>query len=169
MGNESPYDNPYLPSFVRQWPRVHDTNNLRQISSSMLNYGQIRPVSGFSGAREYATTELAAGASCIVVDSDPNLARIYMTAKDTNNQILISGFDLVPIEEPKPITMESIDSKLNGLLDRLTKLEEKSANDKPVFKSGNYTTPATVEKSGANVTTKSGDKQSKFQPGNGAD
>ena len=169
MGNESPYDNPYLPSFVRQRPRVHDTNNLRQISSSMLNYGQIRPVSGFSGAREYATTELAAGASCIVVDSDPNLARIYMTAKDTNNQILVSGFDLVPIEEPKPITMESIDSKLNDFLDRLTKLEEKSANDKPVFKPGNYTTPATIEKSGTNVTTKSGDKQSKFQPGNGAD
>ena len=161
MGNENlnPYNNPYLPSFVSQRPRMYDNPTPRPVSSGMLNYGQIKPVSGFAGAREYATNELAMGASAIVVESNPDMARVYITAKGGDNQITVSGFDLVPVPEPKPVTIEDVNEKLNRLMDRFDKLEEKERNDKPVYRSGNTTPAAQPISKPAKDTPRDGNKQ----------
>ena len=121
----NPYANPYLPSFVNQRPVVGNPtpgNNLPtpQMNYSGMNYGQIHSVKGFDGARAY---NLANGASEILAEEDPNMARIYICAKDTNGQLFVQGFDLVAVEEPKPVTMDDINSKMNRILERLDKLE----------------------------------------------
>ena len=118
----NPYANPYLPSFVNQRPVINGQGNLPtpQMNYSGINYGQIHSVKGFDGARSY---NLANGASEILADEDPNLARVYVCAKDANGQMFVQGFDLVPVEEPKPVTMDDINSKMNRILERLDKLE----------------------------------------------
>lgn len=74
---------------------------------------------------------LANGASEILAEEDPNMARIYICAKDANGQMFVQGFDLSPVEEPKPITMDDINSKMNRILERLDKLEVEQ-NDQSV-------------------------------------
>jgi hypothetical protein len=124
----NPYANPYLPSFVNQRPVINQqpaSLPTPQMSYSGINYGQIHSVKGFEGADAY---NLANGASEILAEEDPNLARIYVVAKDTNGQMFVQGFDLVPVERPKQVTMDDLSSTMNQILDRLNKLEgEKNA------------------------------------------
>ena len=118
----NPYSNPYLPSFVNQRPRVAEPQSMPtpQMTYSGISYGQIHSVKGFEGARAY---NLANGASEILAEEDPNLARIYIVAKDANGQTYLQGFDLIPVIEPKPITMDDLSSTMNQILERLNKLE----------------------------------------------
>ena len=129
----NPYANPYLPSFVSQRPVINNQppSNLPtpQMNYSGINYGQNHSVKGFEGARAY---NLANGSSEILADDDPNLARIYICAKDTNGQLFVQGFDLVPVEEPKPVTMDDLSSTMNQILDRLNRLEGERNNDQSV-------------------------------------
>ena len=127
----NPYANPYLPSFVNQRPRI---NNPLQPNTIPLipSYKQINSISGFEGARQYAMNQLTQGSSEIIAESDPNTARIYIVAKDQNNQIIVEGYSLIPEIEPKPITMDDLNNKMSELLDRMNKLEEEQNNGKPV-------------------------------------
>lgn len=124
MANEivNPYANPYLPSFVNQRPRMNEPLPTPNLQFSGVTYGQIHPVNGFDGARAYANT-LANGASEILPDSDPNIARVYMVAKDQNGQVYLQGCNVTPIEEPKPVTMDDLSSQMSQILERLNKLE----------------------------------------------
>ena len=121
------YDNPYLPPFVAQRPRVEPIKMSQQPPQlqmpGSLKYSQIQPVNGYSGARAYADT-LASGASEIISESDPNIARVYVVAKDMNNQIIVQGYQLIPEDEPKPVTLEDLNAKMNALLNRMDKYEE---------------------------------------------
>jgi len=119
----NPYANPYLPSFVNQRPRIAE---VPAIGTPV--YSQIQSVNGFEGAKSYATNRLTPGSSGIIAESDPNMARIYIVAKDQNNQIIVEGYRLVREEEPKPITMDDLNSKMSELLDRMNKLEEERNN-----------------------------------------
>lgn len=129
----NPYANPFLPRFANQRPVIANQQppNLPtpQMNYSGINFGQIHSVSGFDGARAYS---LANGASEILAEKDPNMARIYVCAKDQNGQLFVNGFDLVPVEEPKPVTMDDINSKMNRILERLDKLEVEQ-NGKPNY------------------------------------
>ena len=125
--------NPYLPVFANQRPRINEPLPTPQLNFSGIQYGQIHPVNGFDGARAYANS-LANGASEILPDSDPNVARIYMVAKDANGQVYLQGCAVTPIEEPKPITMDDLSSQMSQILERLNKLEA-DKNDQSV--SGN--------------------------------
>ena len=130
MGN-NPYADPYVPGFVGQRPRIQPSPQ----TASRYNpnvYGQIQPVAGFDGARDFATNRLSPNSSAIIAESDPNLARVYVVAKDQNSGILVSGYDLVPVVEPKPITMQDISVQLNDIQSRLIKLEENNTDDKSV-------------------------------------
>ena len=128
----NPYANPYLPSFVNQRPRVNNLNVPLQMNqpANTSMFTQIKSVSGFDGARNYAANNLLPGSSDIVSENDPNLMRIYIVAKDQNNQTIVEGFKLVPEEEPKPVTMDDLNAKMSELLSRMNKLEEERSNDK---------------------------------------
>ena len=126
----NPYANPYLPSFVNQRPRINDPLPTPQLQFSGVNYGQIHPVNGFDGARAYANS-LANGSSEILPESDPNTARIYIVAKDNNGQVLVQGCNVIPIEEPKPVTMDDLSLQMSQILERLNKLEA-DKNDQSV-------------------------------------
>ena len=133
----NPYANPYLPSFVNQRPTINNpqmpASNLPtpQMNYSGIQFGQIHYVNGFEGARAHAAN-LANGASEIVAESDPNLSRSYIVAKDANGQIYVQGGDFVPIEEPKPVTVDELNAKMNAILEKLNKLEEGKVDDQPV-------------------------------------
>jgi len=119
----NPYANPYLPSFVNQRPVVNQqpvSIPTPQMNYSGINFGQIHSVKGFEGADAY---NLANGASEILAEEDPNLARVYVVAKDNNGQMFVQGFDLIPVERPKPITMGDLSTQMNQILERLNKLE----------------------------------------------
>ena len=120
----NPYSNPYLPAFVSQRPRV--TNTIPGPTSVGCVYSQIHPVNGFEGARAY---NLAAGSSEILAEADPNIARVYIVACDANGQKFVEGYRLIKEEEPKPTTMEDLNAKLNELLGRMNKLEERESAD----------------------------------------
>lgn len=124
----NPYANPYLPSFVNQRPRMNEPLPSPQMQYSGMSFGQIHSVSGFDGARNY---NLANGASEILAEKDPNLARVYIVAKDANGQMFVQGADLIMIEEPKPVTMDDLSTQMSKILDRLNKLEA-DRNDQPV-------------------------------------
>lgn len=125
------YDNPYLPPFVAQRPRVEPVKSPPQLSiPGSLNYSQIQPVNGFAGARSFANN-LAVGSSAIIAESDPNLARVYIVAKDANSQLIVEGYKLIPDEEPKPVTMDDLSAQMHEILNRINKLEE-DQNAKPI-------------------------------------
>ena len=130
MANElvNPYANPYLPSFVNQRPRMNEPLPTPQMQYSGVNFGQIHSVRGFEGARAY---NLANGSSEILAEEDPNLARVYIVAKDANGQMFVQGANLVMIDEPKPVTMDDLSTQMSQILDRLNKLEA-DKNDQPV-------------------------------------
>ena len=125
----NPYSNPYLPSFVNQRPAIN--NPTPQMNYSGIQFGQIHSVNGFDGARAYANS-LANGSSEIVAEADSNLSRCYIVAKDTNGQIYHQGGNFVPVEEPKPVTVDELNAKMNAILDKLNKLEEDRSNDQSV-------------------------------------
>lgn len=133
----NPYANPYLPIFANQRTVINNPqvpgNNLPtpQMNYSGVQYSQIHSVNGFDGARAYASN-LANGSSEIVPDGDPNLARAYIVAKDANGQIYVQGGNFIPIEEPKPVTVDELNDKMNTILEKLNKLEEDRANDQSV-------------------------------------
>ena len=128
----NPYANPYLPAFVNQRPTINNPQvPTPQMNYSGVQFGQIHSVSGFDGARSYANN-LANGASEILAEKDPNLARAYIVAKDENGQVYIQGGNFVPIEEPKPVTVDELNDKMNKILEKLNKIEEDKANDQPV-------------------------------------
>lgn len=129
----NPYANPYLPSFVNQRPKINDPSMMPTVAGyQSAVFSQIHSVKGFEGAENY---NLANGASEILAESDPNMARIYVVAKDANGQMLIQGFNLIPVERPKPVTMDDLSSQMNRILDRLEKLEGEHRNEQPI--SGN--------------------------------
>jgi hypothetical protein len=130
----NPYANPYLPSFVNQRPRMNDSKPIPQMNLATPSYTQIRSVNGFSGARAHAEGSLAPGASDILAESDPNIPRVYIVAKDSSGQTIVEGYRLIHEDEPKPITMDDLNAKMSELLDRMNKLEEKS--NEPNVKSG---------------------------------
>lgn len=121
----NPYANPYLPAFVNQRPRINDFKP----AVSMPSYKQINSVTGFSGARDYAASNLAPGSSEIVAESDPSIARVYIVAKDGTGQPIVEGYKLLHEDEPKQITMDDLNTKMSELLDRMNKLEEDKKND----------------------------------------
>ena len=92
------YDNnPYLPPLAANRPRMEPPRQIQtpQISiPGSLNYSQIQPVSGFDGARAFANG-LAIGSSAIIAESDPNIARVYIVAKDANGQTIVEGYKLI--------------------------------------------------------------------------
>lgn len=138
MGNV--YGDPYVPDFAKQRPRIQQQTSAPVIGRMI--YDQIQSVTGFDGAREFANTRLGNGASCIIAESDPNAARIYIVAKDQNGSIILSGYNLIPVEEPKPITMQDISAQLADIQNRITKLEESNVNDKPVWNANTTVKPA---------------------------
>ena len=151
------YGDPYVPDFAKQRPRIQ-----QQMPAPVIGriiYDQIQSVTGFEGAREFANTHLGNGASCIIDESDPNIARIYVIAKDQNGSVLLSGYNLIPVEEPKPITMQDISTQLSDIQNRITKLEERNVNDKPVWNANTNTQPA-------KDTSANGGKQSKLPSSN---
>ncbi len=158
MGN-NPYDDPYVPGFVNQRPRLQAAPQPVQGYKPNV-YGQIQSVNGFDGARDFALNRLTPGSSTIIAEADPNLARVYIVAKDQNSLVLATGYDLTPVEEPKPITMQDISNQLADIQGRLNKLEGNAVNDKPV----QYVNPDA--KSTKNVTTDGG-KQPKLPSGDG--
>ena len=122
----NPYANPYLPAFVNQRPVINNPSvPTPQMNYSGMVYGQIHSVKGFEGADAY---NLANGSSEILAEEDPNMARIYVAAKDANGQMFVQGFDLVPVERPKKATMDDLSSTMNQILERLNKLEGEKAN-----------------------------------------
>lgn len=129
MGN-NPYEDPYLPGFVNQRPRIQMPQQQTMYKQNV--FGQIQSVGGFDGARDFAFNRLSPSSSTIIAEADPNLARIYVVAKDQNNSILVTGYDLKPVEEPKPITMQDISNQLAEIQNRINKLEGKATNDKSV-------------------------------------
>ena len=151
----NPYANPYLPSFVNQRPRIDNQAIPIPMNQpvSAASFVQIRSVHGFDGARNYAANNLLPGSSDIISENDPNTMRIYIVAKDQNNQTIVEGFRLIPEEEPKPVTMDDLNSKMSELLDRMNKLEEERNNDK----SGSESSWKTPRKS----------NDSRIQSGNG--
>jgi len=158
----NPYANPYLPSFVSQRPVINNQSQTilptPQMNLSGMVYGQIHSVKGFEGAESY---NLANGQSEILADSDPNLARIYVAARDANGQMLVQGFDLVPVERPKPVTMDDLSTTMNQILERLNKLEGEKTNDQSVhgtyWKSGKQSGYGANQSNGRNgsVSTES--------------
>lgn len=131
----NPYANPYLPSFANQRPVINNPQvpnfQTPQMNYSGIQFGQIHSVNGFDGARAHANS-LANGASEIVAEGDPGLSRCYIVAKDANGQIYVQGGNFVPIEEPKPVTVDDLNSKMNMILEELNKLKEEKANDQSV-------------------------------------
>lgn len=121
----NPYANPYLPSFVNQRPVMNSQQPT--IQPAMASYNQIHSVKGFEGADAHVRG-LANGASEIIAEDDPNLARVYIVAKDSTGQSYVQGYNLIPIERPKPVTMDDLSSTMNQILDRLNKLEGEKAN-----------------------------------------
>ena len=137
----NPYANPYLPAFVSQRPRFNDpTRPPQPVTPMSMSYSQIHSVTGFDGARNYAVNNLANGASEIISDTDPNLARIYIVAKDSTGQTFMEAYKLIPETEPKPVTMDDLYAKMTEMSERINRLEEDKTDD--VSKSG---TEFTVE------------------------
>lgn len=125
----NPYANPYLPSFVSQRPRMAEPTTMTPtFGVQTQQYGTIHQVNGFQGARDYAKS-LLPGNSEIVAESDPNLSRIYIVAKDQNQQIYMEAYNLTPEVEPKAVTMEDLSAQMNELLGRMNRLEEDKRND----------------------------------------
>ena len=128
----NPFANPYLPSFVNQRPRINGMQLPSPAPSVTVPnnpvYSQIRSANGFDGARSYAANNLMPGSSDIIAESDPNMARVFIVAKDQGGQVIVEGYRLIREEEPKPITMDDLNSKMSELLDRMNKLEEERNN-----------------------------------------
>lgn len=127
MGNV--YGNPYEPDYVKQRPRFQQP---QKVFNNMI-YDQIQTVQGFDAARDFASNCLAAGASYIIAEGDPNIARIYMVSKDHNGVPSVSAFKLIPEEEPKQPTMQDLSNMLQDIQNRINKLEEKANNEEPVY------------------------------------
>ena len=147
----NPYANPYLPSFVSQRPTIN--NPTPQMNFSGIQFGQIHSVNGFEGARAYANN-LANGSSEIIADGDPNVARAYIVAKDSNGQVFVQGF--IPIEEPKPVTVDELNEKMNAILEKLNKLEENKPDDQSI-----RSTPCKGQKQPGNEGSQSSNRSSK--------
>ena len=155
------YGDPYVPDFAKQRPRIQQQTPTPVVGRMI--YDQIQSVIGFEGAREFANARLGNGASCIIAEGDPNIARIYVVAKDQNGAVLLSGYDLTRIEEPKPITMQDISTQLSDIQNRIKTLEEKTDNDKPV-----YLTPGATVTNSATAPT-AGSKQPAVPKSDGDD
>ena len=139
---DSPHVSPYLPNSVAQQPKLYMPMNP---TDPRQDFTKIHSVNGFPGARQYAHETLAPGCSNIIADSDPNIARVYIVGKDQNGQIIVSGYRLIPEEEPKPVTMDDISNQLSELINRVSKLEEASTNGS-TFKPG-------ITANGANIAS----------------
>ena len=175
----NPYANPYLPSFVNQRPRVNQFQPMNPVTNPGFmpttanyqppSYSQIHSVKGFDGARAYS---MANGASEILAEIDPNLARVYVVAMQADGQRLVQGFDLVPVEEPKPVTMDDLNTKMNALLERIDKLEEEKVktNDQPVrSNSWNNASNAKSGHAGNSATGRNGSNAAASANDTGAD
>ena len=143
------YGNPYLPSFVRNQPKMADPVPVMPMQALPTKACQIVSVNGFEGARAHARS-LTNGSSEIAADSDPNTARVYVIVVDQNGQQYIQGFDLTPVQEPKPITMDDLNDKMNKVLERLNQLEEERMmkNDQSGFRASGQNKPANSNGSG---------------------
>ena len=122
------YGSPYLPSFVRNQPKMVDPTLSAQVPTLPTRSCQIKSVDGYAGAREHAGT-LTNGSSEIVAELNPNIPRVYVVVVDQNGQKYVQGFGLIPEEEPKPITMDDLNDKMNKVLERLNQLEEERVTD----------------------------------------
>ena len=134
------YGNPYLPPFVRNQPKVADPAFQPVLPTKA---SQINSVNGFAGAHQYVAG-LTNGSSEIVAEADPNVSRVYVVVVDQNGQRYVQGFRLIPEEEPKPITMDDLNEKMNTVLDRLNQLEaeRKTVDAKPNFRNAEQSKPA---------------------------
>ena len=136
------YGNPYLPSFVRNQPTM--ANPVPGVTSPVLptKVNQITSVQGFAGAHQYAAN-LANGSSEILAETDQNTPRIYVVVVDQNGQRYVQGFRLTPEEEPKPVTMDDLNSKMYVVLDRLGQLEQERMmrHDKSDFRNAGQGKP----------------------------
>ena len=129
------YGNPYLPSFVRNQPKIADPTPGFQTPVLPTKVSQINSVQGFSGAHQYAAS-LANGSSEILAETDPDTPRVYVVVVDQNGQRYVQGFRLVPEEEPKPVTMDDLNDKMSAVLERLERLEaeRKTGNGQPNYR-----------------------------------
>jgi hypothetical protein len=163
----NPYANPYLPAFVNQRPRMNDVRpatQIPQLNMPQIRYTQIDSVNGYGGARDFVYNNLAPGASIILAESDPNTARIYICAKDSSGQTYVEGYRLVREEEPKPVTMDDLNTKMSELLDRMNKLEgdraygHNKSGSEPVRENGNqpYVAGPRNQSGGGNAKSSNG-------------
>lgn len=136
------YGNPYLPSFVRNQPKLADPAPVMPMQTLPTKACQITSVNGFAGARAHAGM-LTNGSSEIVAESDQNIPRVYVIVVDQNGQQYVQGFRLIPEEEPKPVTMDDLNEKMNKVLERLTQLEEErmTNNDQSGFRASGQNKP----------------------------
>jgi hypothetical protein len=137
------YGNPYLPSFVRNQPKMTNPTYYNPGGVLPTKAAQITSVQGFAGARQHVAN-LTPGSSEIIAESDKDLARVYVTAVDQNGQPYVQGFDLIPVEEPKAVTMDDLNEKMNKVLNRLDQPEQErmAAYDQPVFRHAGQDKPA---------------------------
>ena len=164
----NPYANPYLPSFVNQRPVINNQSSslpTPQMNYSGMNFGQIHSVRGIEGADAY---NLANGCSEIIAEEDPNLARIYIVAKDANGQMLVQGFDLIPVERPKKVTMDDLSSTMTQILDRLNKLEEDKANGNQSVSNASWKRPGNAGNRTAGTNGQNGSESRSGAPAGGA-
>lgn len=156
------YGNPYLPPFVRNQPKMADPVPSIQTPILPTKVSQIVTVQGFDGARQHAST-LTNGSSELVAESDPNVSRVYAIVVDQNGQRYVQGFRLVPEEEPKKVTMDDLNDKMNVVLERLGRLESERGvvNDKPDLGNAQQSKPvSSTDRFIASVKQPNGDDQS---------
>lgn len=153
------YGNPYLPSFIRNQPKMTDPVPVMPMQALPTKACQITSVEGFAGARAHAGS-LTNGSSEIVAESNQDLARVYVVVVGQNGQQYVQGFDLVPVQEPKAVTMDDLNEKMNKVLERLNQLEEERAmnNDQPGYRASVQGKPATGSGGGASRNAQNGQR-----------
>lgn len=153
------FGNPYLPEFVRNQPKMFNPTVNPPVGGLPTKANQITSVQGFSGARQHATT-LTPGSSEIVAEASSDMARVYITVVDSSGKQYVQGFDLVPVQEPKEITMDDLNATMNKVLARLDQLEKKgmTSDDQSGFRTSKQNKPSSINANSGSWSSQNGQR-----------